>query len=66
MMNIIGAVAVGSIVIFPNGAFEIPKGWIDITGTSECLLEINAFRVEHPKIGELRDKEPITCIKKVK
>jgi hypothetical protein len=63
MMELL-ALPIGSIIVYA-GVESIPPGWRDITGTFECMEQIEHFRRQHPTAGEFIARDPLFCIKRV-
>lgn len=58
------ALPIGTIIVYA-GLMPVPSGWNDITGSAECVREIEIFRSQHPDAGEFIANDPLFCIKKI-
>lgn len=54
---------IGTIIV--SSMADVPHGWRDITGSFECMEQIEHFHREHPNAGEFLAHDPLFCIKKV-
>lgn len=59
------ALPIGSIIVYA-GVMSTPPGWKDITGSIECIEQIEGFRINFPTAGEFVARDPLFCIKKVR